>query len=206
MECFKCHKIFKLKTDLQSHLNRKIKCDRILQCEKCKKEFTTKQNLNSHLNNKKPCDNISLEAENTILKLQKELLETKLEKENLKSKSQNNIIDTNNIKYKKQEQNIKNDLKDDIEYIYLLQERTSVESEIDVYKIGKSTQKNYKRFDSYHKGFKLLLHIKCDNCDLIEKQIINSFKIKYNHYEKFGNEYFEGDYKEMMIDIINLVL
>jgi len=206
MECYKCGKSFKCKQNLQYHLNKKIKCDVILECDRCKKEFSTKQKLNNHLNNKKSCIAVSLEAENTILKLQKELLETKLEKENLKSKSQNNITDTNTSKYKKQEQNIKNDLKDDIEYIYLLQERTSVETEIDVYKIGKSTQKNYKRFDSYHKGFKLLLHIKCDNCDLLEKQIINNFKIKYNHYEKFGNEYFEGDYKEMMVDIINLVL
>jgi hypothetical protein len=97
-------------------------------------------------------------------------------------------------------------LDDDIHFIYLLKERTAVESDINVYKIGKSTQENYKRFDGYHKGFKLLLHIKCDNCHTLETKIINHFKSKYHHYDKFGEEYFEGDYKEMMKDICCLVL
>lgn len=92
MECFKCHKLFKLKTDLQRHLERKIKCDRILECEKCKKVFKTKQNLNSHLNNKKSCDGIPLEAEIEILKLKNKVLEYEKEIINLKQ-----ISHTNNI-------------------------------------------------------------------------------------------------------------
>lgn len=201
MECLKCRKLFKLKTDLQRHLDRKIKCDRILECKKCKKIFKTKQNLNSHINNKNSCTNISVETENKILKLEKELLESKLEKINLKNANINNTVN-----YKKPIKTVKNILENDIHFIYLLQERTAVESDINVYKIGKSTQENYKRFDSYHKGFKLLLHIKCDNSHLIETEIINKFKLKYVHYEKFGSEYFQGDYKEMMTDIIKLVL
>jgi hypothetical protein len=98
------------------------------------------------------------------------------------------------------------DTNGDIHYIYLLKERTAIESNINVYKIGKSTQENYKRINSYHKGFKLLLHIKCDNCHNMETQIINSFKDKYTQYDKFGTEYFEGDYKNMMKDIVNMVL
>jgi len=96
-------------------------------------------------------------------------------------------------------------LNGDIHYIYLLKPVRSVELNINVYKIGKSTQENFKRINTYDKGFKLLLQIKCDNCHLIETQIINNFKTKYNNYDKFGTEYFEGDYKEMMKDIISLV-
>jgi len=53
MQCIKCNKIFNSNRDLQRHLDRKIKCDRILECDNCKKTFKTKQNLNKHLNNKK---------------------------------------------------------------------------------------------------------------------------------------------------------
>jgi hypothetical protein len=96
-------------------------------------------------------------------------------------------------------------MSDNIHYIYLLQERTAVESNLNVYKIGKSTQVNYKRFDGYHKGFKLLLHIACNNCHVRETEIMNLFKIKYIQYTKFGLEYFEGNCQEMMKDIILII-
>lgn len=98
MQCIKCNKIFNSNRDLQRHLDRKIKCDRILECDNCKKTFKTKQNLNKHLNNKKKCKKIDPEVENVILKLEKEVLV--LEKEVLQLKQINNINNgniTNNI-------------------------------------------------------------------------------------------------------------
>ena len=53
----------------------------------------------------------------------------------------------------------------------------------------------------YHPSL-LLLHIKCDDCDCNEKDIIKLFKTKYKHRKEIGNEYFEGDSKEMIKDII----
>ena len=98
MQCIKCNKIFNSNRDLQRHLDRKIKCDRILECDNCKKTFKTKQNLNKHLNNKKKCKKLDPEVENVILKLEKEVLV--LEKEVLQLKQINNINNgniTNNI-------------------------------------------------------------------------------------------------------------
>lgn len=89
MQCIKCNKIFNSNRDLQRHLDRKIKCDRILECDNCKKTFKTKQNLNKHLNNKKKCKKLDPEVENVILKLEKEVLV--LEKEVLQLKQINNI-------------------------------------------------------------------------------------------------------------------
>jgi len=78
MECQDCGKTFKSKQNLQYHLIKKIKCNRIIQCDNCKKEFNTTQKLNRHLNNKKPCVKLNLEADNKILKLEKEVLELTL--------------------------------------------------------------------------------------------------------------------------------
>lgn len=89
MQCIKCNKIFNSNRDLQRHLDRKIKCDRVLECDNCKKKFKTKQNLNKHLNNKKKCEKLDPEIENVILKLEKEVLV--LEKEVLQLKQINNI-------------------------------------------------------------------------------------------------------------------
>lgn len=89
MQCIKCNKIFNSNRDLQRHLDRKIKCDRVLECDNCKKKFKTIQNLNKHLNNKKKCEKLDPEIENVILKLEKEVLV--LEKEVLELKQINNI-------------------------------------------------------------------------------------------------------------------
>ena len=89
MQCIKCNKIFNSNRDLQRHLDRKIKCDRVLECDNCKKKFKTIQNLNKHLNNKKKCEKLDPEIENVILKLEKEVLELKIE--NIELKQINNI-------------------------------------------------------------------------------------------------------------------
>ena len=84
MQCYKCNKIFNLKTDLNRHLDKKIPCDCKIECNSCKREFKTKQQLEKHLNNKKPCNKIDLEMENKILKLEKENLELKIKSNCLK--------------------------------------------------------------------------------------------------------------------------
>ena len=92
------------------------------------------------------------------------------------------------------------------QYIYLLQEREFVKTGELIYKIGKTKKDQYTRFNQYPNGSILLLHIKCDNCDCNEKDIIKLFKTKYKHKKEIGNEYFEGNYKEMMKDIFDIVI
>ena len=102
---------------------------------------------------------------------------------------------------------IKNDydMEEKFEYVYLLQDRTAVKSNEEVYKIGKTKQENLNRFKSYPKGINILLLIKCTNCDLVEKKIMYLFKQKYIHNRNYGNEYFEGNPEEMVTDIINII-
>ena len=70
------------------------------------------------------------------------------------------------------------------EYIYLLQEREFIKTRENIYKIGKSKQKNLKRIQNYPNGTKLIIQLECENCDINE-----SFKQRTD----IGTEYFEGD-------------
>jgi hypothetical protein len=90
-------------------------------------------------------------------------------------------------------------------YIYLIHIREFVNNGDNVYKIGKTKQKNLKRFNNYPNGSELLFHCICDNCDVSEKDIINMFDSKYIKRKEFGNEYYEGDYRLMIYDIFTII-
>jgi hypothetical protein len=91
------------------------------------------------------------------------------------------------------------------EYIYLLQEREFITTKQNIYKLGKTKQENLQRFKQYPKGSKLILQQVCYDCDMLETQLIREFKNKYIHRRDIGNEYFEGDYNEMVKDIYNKI-
>lgn len=88
------------------------------------------------------------------------------------------------------------------QYIYLIQERTAVAINRPIYKLGRTSQLNFERFKGYGKGYKILLHVVCDNCIDLELKLINLFKNKYIQSIEYGNEYFEGEYKSMIKDIL----
>ena len=90
-----------------------------------------------------------------------------------------------------------------INYIYLLQEREFLKTNENIYKIGKTKQENLKRLCNYPNGTQLIFQIICNNCDIIEKQLINTFREKYLLQKDIGNEYFKGNYKDMIDDIYN---
>ena len=74
-----------------------------------------------------------------------------------------------------------------------------------ILKIGMTKQINHERFKQYPKGSILLFQMICSDCNYNEKQIIELFKNKYIHRKDIGNEYFEGDYTQMMDDIYLIV-
>jgi len=88
-----------------------------------------------------------------------------------------------------------------INYIYLLQEREFIKTKEHIYKVGMTKQENHGRFNQYPKGSILLFQMICDKCKNIENKVIKLFKDKFIMRKDIGNEYFEGDYKNMM-DII----
>ena len=92
------------------------------------------------------------------------------------------------------------------QYIYLLQEREFIKTNENIYKIGKSKQDNLKRFHQYPKGSILLFQIICNNCDIVEKQIIHIFIDKFIQRTDVGSECFEGDKYEMISIIYDICI
>jgi len=91
------------------------------------------------------------------------------------------------------------------EYIYLVQEREFIKANEEIYKIGKSKQENLKRFNSYPKGSELLFQCVCNDCNKIETILIKLFKEKYKLQKNIGNEYFKGNYIDMIKDIYDTI-
>lgn len=75
-----------------------------------------------------------------------------------------------------------------------------------IFKIGKTTQYNNTQFKQYPKGSILYFQLVCDNCHDCERKIIGYFKNKFIQKIEFGNEYFEGNLKEMIAMVYNIVL
>tara|TARA_B110000093_G_C12771190_1_gene326616 strand:+ start:65 stop:736 length:672 start_codon:yes stop_codon:yes gene_type:complete len=92
-------------------------------------------------------------------------------------------------------------------YIYLIQEREFLTQNLSVYKIGKSTQENCRRLNSYPKGSKLIFCNEVNECHFIEKELIRLLKYKFIWRNDLGNEYFEGDLfkiKTLLFECINI--
>lgn len=97
------------------------------------------------------------------------------------------------------------DCKETFQYVYMIQTLADINSNQAIYKIGKTTQDNLKRFTQYDKGSKLYIHIKCHNCDLVEQALIELFKQKYTQMLDRGVEYFQGSNQDMIRDIVDIV-
>ena len=86
--------------------------------------------------------------------------------------------------------------------LYLLKTRECIRANVNIFKIGKTKQENLKRFRQY-RGSVVQLITSCNDCDMLEIELIKKFKLKYIHRKDYGNEYFEGDYEDMKNDINN---
>ena len=173
-------------------------------CDLCDKIFPSPSKLERHKNNKKSC-NATKESHNCEICKSKFDYKAHLDIHNKTKKHINNYNKDKKIKISLDEIKLKEEIKT-LEYVYLLQERTAVALNKPIYKIGRTNQSNFERFKGYHKGYKILLHVACNNCKDIERKIIELFIINYNHYTEYGNEYFEGNYKSMIKDIFSLVV
>ena len=93
-------------------------------------------------------------------------------------------------------------------YIYLIVLREFIKSGENIYKIGRTSQENYKRFYQYPKNSILLFHMICSPdiklCEL-EKKILYKFEQKYILRNDIGREYFEGNYMNMIDDIYEIL-
>ena len=173
-----------------------IKEVEIYNCVKCDKNYKTIKYFNNHQKN---CNGLNILSCSKCMFIftSRQSKSNHIKKNNCIAKS---II--NNINNHQKFINNDNETK---EFIYLLQEREFIKTKEPIYKIGKTKQEKLKRIKSYPNGSELLFYIVCNNCDEIEKTIINKFKSHFIHKKEFGNEYFMGDYNSMIYLIYDIL-
>ena len=185
------------KEEIEEEIEEEIK-EEIYNCVKCDKNYKTKKYLISHQSKSNGLNILSC-SKCMFIFTSSQSKSNHIKKNNCIAKS---II--NNIN--NQQHFINNDNNNENkEFIYLLQEREFIKTKEPIYKIGKTKQEKLKRIKSYPNGSELLLYIVCNNCDEIEKTIINKFKSHFIHKKEFGNEYFMGDYNSMIDTIYNII-
>jgi DNA repair exonuclease SbcCD nuclease subunit len=83
------------------------------------------------------------------------------------------------------------------ENIYLIQPRSCVDNNEQVYKLGRTN--NLKlRFNKYCKGGLQKMTYPCTDSVKAEKELLFLFNEKFKIREDYGKEYFEGEIKEMV--------
>jgi hypothetical protein len=85
-------------------------------------------------------------------------------------------------------------------YIYILQEREFINQNLDIYKIGFSTQEYNKRLLHYSKGSKLIFQIEIDKINLDIYELLNK---KHLIKKELGCKYYEGNIHLIIDDIYN---
>ena len=92
-----------------------------------------------------------------------------------------------------------------VEYIYLLKEREFIKTNENIYKVGKTTQKNLDRFKNYPRSSMLICQLICNNCNIIEREVLRIFRQSFISRKDIGSEYFEGNYKNMINVIYSVI-
>ena len=146
-----------------------------IKCIDCNKIFSRQDSLKRHLENSK-----CIKSNNTII--------------NIPNLDNNNTSIINN-------ENINNDITN-FNYIYLI-EKFDVNNKEYIYKFGKTNRECSKRLKEHGDEAKLLFIIDVDNCNSIEKKILNILRNTVNIKQcTFGNEYFLCNDKEYIKTII----
>jgi hypothetical protein len=105
------------------------------------------------------------------------------------------------IKHKKCEeyrlQQLSNSKAPETHYIYLLRRAREKDSNLPIYKIGKTIQKGCERIKDYDKGSEGIMSIKVKDCHLMEKELLEIFDNLFENRKDIGREYYKGDVKKM---------
>ncbi len=207
--CPKCKDNFKYPSLLKRHLQQSVRCvstnefisnlfvennnivnvniDNIIEsplfmCNDCKSEFKYKTSLYKHKRISR-CSKtkISNDIDNTLTTT-------------IITNETNNTEIINN-------DTINNDITS-FKYIYLI-EKFDVNNKEYIYKFGKTNREYSKRLKEHGDEAKLLLILDVDNCNVMEKKILNILSNTENIRKcSFGNEYFLCNDKEYIKSII----
>jgi hypothetical protein len=88
-----------------------------------------------------------------------------------------------------------------VNYIYIIREREFIRLDQNVYKLGRTTQRNLKRLMQHSKGSELLFQSACLDCVIAEIDIREIFRSNYTQRYAYGQKYFQGCVFEMIADI-----
>jgi len=72
--------------------------------------------------------------------------------------------------------------------------------------LEKQNKKILNELKQYSKGSELIIQLQCENCDIIEKNLIIIFKESFRQRTDIGTEYFEGDKDKMQEIIYNHII
>jgi hypothetical protein len=90
------------------------------------------------------------------------------------------------------------------EGMYLIHTREMINTNKDIYKIGRSCNLS-NRAKQYPNGSKILLQIVCENSTFCEAHLLKLFKEKFIQKSYYGTEYFQGDYLIMVKEICDFI-
>ena len=76
------------------------------------------------------------------------------------------------------------------DYIYIV--HCEQHKDTNIYKVGRTAQQEFRRFNGYPKNSELLLYIHVNNSLHVENIILELFKEKYEQILSAGVEYFKG--------------
>jgi hypothetical protein len=166
-------------------------------CYRCGHQTKGKNDMRKHLYNRKnDCPALSLINDIELTINIKEYI--------LKNKVYHIPKIINNIS----RPNIINNI-EEYHFIYMIRPKENVRHNENIYKIGKTKVKNpdinISRLLSYDKGTEIIHLQQCNNCNILEKELLEEFTKKFNKHT-FGNEYFIGDKYDMLELIGELTL
>jgi hypothetical protein len=92
-----------------------------------------------------------------------------------------------------------------MEFIYILREREFVNTNVNIYKIGR-TSNWLKRYKQYPKNSELLFVQLVNNSKEIESEIIKILKEKTNQRRDIGREYFESNHNHIIKEVITICM
>jgi hypothetical protein len=230
--CPKCNIIFKYPSLLKTHFRKAYHCLLVEEeiekffishdCLLCKKKFKNIKALNRHCketvcgksqtlqinssdtNSKNLLDSLTSKELKQISNIINKKLLTNIPSLPTSITNIENAIIINNDNNNSTYDNDDNDNNDitNFNYVYLI-EKFNVNSKEYIYKFGKTNRECSKRLKEHGDEAKVLLIIDVDNCNLVEKKILNILRNTINIKQcDFGNEYFLCNDKEYIKTII----
>lgn len=88
-------------------------------------------------------------------------------------------------------------------YIYLIIEREFINSNQEIYRLGKTKKTIQALSASYPLSSRICIYILCNDYNNIEKELYKLFKEHYKQRLDIGYNYFEGNSSKMKDDIMN---